>query len=741
MHLIRPMIALLGLTGLVAGSLACRIPGPDGAPDSAQPAVQAGNLLPNASFELPLGEEPRQPGNWGDILNALTINLAATNQQPGNWPPRRVEVEAVEGNHAVRIALDPAGGAFLGHLTSPVVPVRGGQVYTLSAYVRSEVPSAWLKLCFWTRPLDWRDPDPAASAGQYLAFSGPDAQSEAMEVSRDWKRYEFTFVVEHLVSQGVADLVVGGKGPGKAWVDAVQLEPGPRASAFRTRYPVEAVLAGRRKPPMLHLVDEPLELVLASYNSSGSPWSGGFRLNIQTLEGRGVLEKRLPGTVPAGFREQKLSYSFERVGEFRARVGSGSGTPIGLEEYLFVVHPVMHRDLQAVTYSRRGRLHQLPAERVWIPWNDNEDFFADPQANLTVTRQGAIYAGLKGGVVAVTRDGGRNWDLIHSSKTLLSVLPDGAFLNATRESGGLRMYRSEDEGRSWTRLGFIEVTGSQAGPVTQLKDGTLVWPIGHPRPGVPHTVYAYRSQDGGRTWSEGYPICPGGEPALIQLDSGRLLAVARHNPSRAPGEWEKFYRNEASWRLWQWATSYYDHHRNRLSSYEKNLLMADSDDGGITWKNPRAVTHLLDEMHGSAVQLPDGRIVLMYVHRLPALHGGERAKVSRDGGYTWEEELYYLNTVGAPNWEEVLTALKNADGGVFTFEESRRRSFPAEGQTLKGMWYINDHVSKPGYSASCVLPPELADGKSGMILSIVGERKGKDLPARMQAIRWRPLAR
>ena len=60
---------------------------------------------------------------------------------------------------------------------------------------------------------------------------------------------------------------------------------------------------------------------------------------------------------------------------------------------------------------------------------------------------------------------------------------------------------------------------------------------------------------------------------------------------------------------------------------------------------------------------------------------------------------------------------------------------------MKGMWYINDHVSKPGYSASCVLPPELADGKPGMILSIVGERKGKDLPARMQAIRWRPLAR
>ena len=105
-----------------------------------------------------------------------------------------------------------------------------------------------------------------------------------------------------------------------------------------------------------------------------------MRLNIDTLEGRGVLEKRLPGTVPAGFREQKLSYSFERVGEFRARVGSGSGTPIGLEDYLFVVHPVMHRDLQAVTYSRRGRLHQLPAERVWDPLERQRGFLCRPSS-------------------------------------------------------------------------------------------------------------------------------------------------------------------------------------------------------------------------------------------------------------------------------------------------------------------------------------------------------------------------
>ena len=190
-----------------------------------------------------------------------------------------------------------------------------------------------MKLCLWTRPLDWRQPDEAATVGQYLSFAGPDAESEVMEVSAGWKRVKFTFVVEHLVSQGVVDLVVGGERQGRVWVDAVQLEEGPQASAFGTRYPVEVVLAGRRKPLMVHPVDQPLELVLASYNSSGSVRSEEMRLKIETLKGAGVLEKRLQEPVPAGYRERKLSYPFERVGEFRAQVRSGSEEPIGLEDY------------------------------------------------------------------------------------------------------------------------------------------------------------------------------------------------------------------------------------------------------------------------------------------------------------------------------------------------------------------------------------------------------------------------
>ncbi len=127
-------------------------------------------------------------------------------------------------------------------------------------------------------------------------------------------------------------------------------------------------------------------------------------------------------------------------------------------------------------------------------------------------------------------------------------------------------------------------------------------------------------------------------------------------------------------------------------------MLADSDDGGASWTNVRKGCHGLGEMHGSAVELPDGRIVLIHVHRLPWLHGGEWAHVSNDGGNTWDKEIYYLSTV----------------------------------------------LAYPAYSTNCVLPPELADGKPGMILTVLGDEPGAmglDRMPMLQAIRWRPLPR
>ncbi len=77
----------------------------------------------------------------------------------------------------------------------------------------------------------------------------------------------------------------------------------------------------------------------------------------------------------------------------------------------------------------------------------------------------------------------------------------------------------------------------------------------------------------------------------------------------------------------------------------------------------------MGSMHGSVVELPDARLVLIHVSRSVWRGGGTRAKVSRHGAYTWENERYYLNATPA----------------------------------------------HPGYSASCVLPPHLAEQMGELI--------------------------
>jgi hypothetical protein len=264
--------------------------------------------------------------------------------------------------------------------------------------------------------------------------------------------------------------------------------------------------------------------------------------------------------------------------------------------------------------------------------------------------------------------------------------------------GHLVLHQSRDEGQTWDSLGGPAPLSDQAygGCVTQLRDGTLVAPISYPRPGVNHCTYVFRSTDGGMTWSQGYPVCPTGEPTVIELASGRLLAAVRNNLPPRPDACEVFFESghEDPCRLFMMN---YGHARPKISgSVQKNVMLADSEDGGVTWTNVRPGSPLLGEMHGSAVELPDGRIVLMHVHRVPWLHGGERARVSCDGGNTWDRETYYLSTV----------------------------------------------LTYPEYSTNCVLPPELADGEPGMILTVLGDRPFAvhvERPGLMQAVRWRPL--
>jgi hypothetical protein len=114
-------------------------------------------------------------------------------------------------------------------------------------------------------------------------------------------------------------------------------------------------------------------------------------------------------------------------------------------------------------------------------------------------------------------------------------------------------------------------------------------------------VFICISRDGGRTWAETRQIAANPdyyfvEPAMIKLDSGRLLCHMRN--CRQTGQ------------LWQVV----------------------SDDGGESWSEP-----ILTPMWGypaHVVQLSDGRVLSVYGHRRPPY--GIRACLSHDEGESWD---------------------------------------------------------------------------------------------------------
>ena len=214
----------------------------------------ATNLLPNASFELGLGEG--LPTHGLDYQNHLTLKLTATGQVPGAAP---------DGKHLIRVAVTPAAS---GHTPSPVVKIHGAQAYTLSAFTRAEESSTKIRLTMWTRRMDFG--------------ADPDAFCRAFPLSRECKRYESSFVVEDLMEMGVVDLVASGDKECDVWVDAVQLEEGGIASRFAPRFPVEGVVYGKRSPVALHFMNEPL-VVFSKLCNSTVEATEGFEIRLEDL--------------------------------------------------------------------------------------------------------------------------------------------------------------------------------------------------------------------------------------------------------------------------------------------------------------------------------------------------------------------------------------------------------------------------------------------------------------------------
>jgi len=249
---------------------------------------------------------------------------------------------------------------------------------------------------------------------------------------------------------------------------------------------------------------------------------------------------------------------------------------------------------------------------------------------------------------------------------------------------GTYLYWSTDEGKSWTgrRIKNLPSTGGKPVDLSAFGVGKEYIYIAHqmtalPQLNVPdrtvHPMAISRSKDKGLTWESTrltipapYKFLAGDGNHIIELGDGSLLAALATANSDVktftPG-WlaQVFFRGTDKGKTWGDVTYIYDTAAevgllslggmhvlaarrggpNTLIG-GKTVQLANSDDGGRTWKNLRQLTWVFGQAHGDVARLPGGGVVAVYENRYPRSEQDIRARVSWDNGDTWEPEVYIL---------------------------------------------------------------------------------------------------
>jgi hypothetical protein len=285
----------------------------------------------------------------------------------------------------------------------------------------------------------------------------------------------------------------------------------------------------------------------------------------------------------------------------------------------------------------------------------------------------------------------------------------GRTKNGTIYAGfGTYLYQSTDEGRTWKGRLLQGLPQSQGERVSVTAFGVgdnyifvvhparSLTPVWEDSAGEGHKMYpsiVSRSRDGGETWEAGAPLTYPGYLTLVgdgnyivQLADGTVLAALDgYNPQMREGEGgrfaEVFLRSTDEGQTWGDPSIIPDTAaetgllglggsrvlaairgipNSRLGG--KTIELADSDDLGHTWKNFRPLTHVFGQAHCGLAALPGGGVVAVYENRYPYADGGRMlARISWDGGKTWEPELYILS-VG----HGYAGAVATADGTIIT---------------------------------------------------------------------------
>lgn len=324
------------------------------------------------------------------------------------------------------------------------------------------------------------------------------------------------------------------------------------------------------------------------------------------------------------------------------------------------------------------KLGEIPIARISLPVPGSTWKLTGRVGRL---ENGTIVAGF-GTYLFWSRDEGRTWDSrrienLPGTREPVNVRAFGVSRDAVfaahertadpplpvsdRTIHPVTISRSSDLGKSWTGAGALPIPqpytflAGDGNHIVELGDGTILAALDAANDRVKHfergwlAQIFYRSQDGGRTWGDA-SVLPdrAAEVGLLSRGGLRLLAACRgmSNPNLGG----------------------------------KTIQLAESEDGGRTWRNRRQLTWVFGQAHGDLATIPGGGVVAVYENRYPEKDADVRARVSWDGGVNWEPEVYrlargigYAGSVASP------------DGTIITVtgDGERQRGKPAgRGYTL-----------------------------------------------------------
>jgi hypothetical protein len=238
------------------------------------------NLVRNASFELGpqfSGTPMREGAAFYQMFVDMKAQGVSGPTDPPHWVPINTEGWWAEGPSADGVAV-VTGAAHSGSSSLRVQTVAGKTRAVESALNRM-VPagpvtlSAWVKTQGCTGQLDL-DLDPGQGVMAWQCMGNPSVrQSVTLPANSDWTRLTVTSTAPNLL-QAVARIQVD---QGTAWLDDVQIEAAPAASAFNVR-PEEFLrlgLAGADDAVMakwIHADKAPRQITV--YNDSRLPLTG-----------------------------------------------------------------------------------------------------------------------------------------------------------------------------------------------------------------------------------------------------------------------------------------------------------------------------------------------------------------------------------------------------------------------------------------------------------------------------------